>query len=79
VYVTTFGLDGRGSTPGRRKRFFSSPQCSTPALGALSPEVKRPGREADYLTPDSVEVKNGGAVPPFPIRLHGVVHNRIHA
>jgi hypothetical protein len=32
---------------------------------ALSPEVKRPRSEADNSSPSSVEVKNGGAVPPF--------------
>jgi hypothetical protein len=32
--------------------------------GAISPEVKRPGREADHSSPSSAEVKNGGAIPP---------------
>jgi hypothetical protein len=41
---------------------------------ALSPEVKRRGREADHSPPSST-VKNGGAIPPPPIRLHGVVLN----
>jgi hypothetical protein len=27
--------------------------------------VKTPGREADHSPPSSVEVKNGGAIPPF--------------
>jgi hypothetical protein len=27
--------------------------------------VKRPGREADYSSPFSAEVKNGGAIPPL--------------
>jgi hypothetical protein len=34
--------------------------------GALSPAVKRPGREADNSTSLSAEFKYGGAVPPFP-------------
>jgi hypothetical protein len=34
--------------------------------GALSPEVKRPGREADHAPPHSGEVKNCGAIPPLP-------------
>jgi hypothetical protein len=34
--------------------------------GALSPGVKRPGREADHSPPSSAEVKNGGAIPPLP-------------
>jgi hypothetical protein len=28
--------------------------------------IKRPGREADHSPPSSAEVKNGGAIPPFP-------------
>jgi hypothetical protein len=34
--------------------------------GAISPGVKRPGRQAEYLLPSSAEVKNGGAIPPLP-------------
>jgi hypothetical protein len=45
------------------------------APGALSPGVKRQVREADHSFPSSAEVKNCGAVPPFPLRLHGVVLN----
>jgi hypothetical protein len=33
---------------------------------AISPCVKRQGREADHSPPSSVEVKNGGAIPPLP-------------
>jgi hypothetical protein len=32
---------------------------------ALSPGVKRQGREADHSPPSRAEVKNGGAVPPL--------------
>jgi hypothetical protein len=39
------------------------------------PGVKRQGREADFSPPSTVEVMNGGAIPPLPIRLHGVVLN----
>jgi hypothetical protein len=28
--------------------------------------LKRPGSEADHPLPNSVEVNNGGAVPPLP-------------
>jgi hypothetical protein len=35
------------------------------ALEALSPAVKRPGREADHSPHSSVEVMNGGAIPPY--------------
>jgi hypothetical protein len=59
-------LRGRCSTPGRVKNFHFS-NSPTPALGftqhpiwvqgALSPEVKQPGREADHSPPTSSEVK----------------------
>jgi hypothetical protein len=42
--------------------------------GALSSEVKRPRRETGHWPPFSAEVKNGGAIPSFPI-LHGLVLN----
>jgi hypothetical protein len=78
------GLDGQASNSGRGLRLFSI--VSTPTLGptkppiqwvaeALSAEVKRLGREADKSLPSSAEVKNGGAIPPTPTRLHGVVLN----
>jgi hypothetical protein len=41
--------------------------------GALSPSVKRSGREADHSPPSNAEVKNGGA--PLPIHRHDVVHH----
>jgi hypothetical protein len=34
--------------------------------GALSLEVRRPGREDDHSPPRSAEVKNGGAISPHP-------------
>jgi hypothetical protein len=33
--------------------------------GALSPVVKRPGREADHSLPSSAEAKKVGAKPPL--------------
>jgi hypothetical protein len=36
------------------------------APGALFPRAKRPVRQADHSLSSSVEVKNGGAIPPFP-------------
>jgi hypothetical protein len=62
------------------KNFLFS-KSSTPALrstqpGALSPEVKRPGREVDHSPPTSVKVKKMWIYThPLPIRLHGVVLN----
>jgi hypothetical protein len=43
-------------------------QCAT---GALSPIIKRPGNET-IKSPPSADVKNSGAIPAFPIHLHGM-------
>jgi hypothetical protein len=40
---------------------------------AASPRLSRQGRGAGYSPPYSAKIKNGGAIPPLPIRLHGVV------
>jgi hypothetical protein len=34
-------------------------------IGLFSPEVKRPGREADHSPSSSVEVKMCGTIPPL--------------
>jgi hypothetical protein len=34
--------------------------------GTSFPELNQPGREADHSPPSSVEVKNGGGIPPLP-------------
>jgi hypothetical protein len=39
--------------------------------GAPSPGVKRQECEAGHSPPASAEFKNGGAIPPLPMRLHG--------
>jgi hypothetical protein len=39
------------------------------------PGVKPPEREADGSAPFITEVKNGGAIPPLPIHLNGVLFN----
>jgi hypothetical protein len=69
-------LKGSGATrPGCK--IFLFPTVSTPVLkptqppiqwvpGALSPRVKRPGREADHSPPSSAEVKNGGDILSLP-------------
>jgi hypothetical protein len=42
--------------------------------GALSLEVKWPGREADHSPPSSAEVKNAWSYTSTPpVRFHGVV------
>jgi hypothetical protein len=62
------------------------PVLSRPALGsirhpiqwvpvAVCPGAKQQGRVADHSLPSSAKVKNGGAIPPLSIRLHGVVLN----
>jgi hypothetical protein len=75
-------MDGRGSVLGRGKRFFSSPrrpeQISYP-MGTVVPskEEKRPGRELTtnlHLVPRSRMVE---LYFHFPIRLHGVVLNKL--
>jgi hypothetical protein len=43
--------------------------------GVISPGEKRPGLEADNSPPSCTTVKNGGVIPPFPVRHHGVVLN----
>jgi hypothetical protein len=43
--------------------------------GVLSSGAKRLGPRADQSLQSSVDVKNGGASPPFPLRFHGVVLN----
>jgi hypothetical protein len=78
---------GRNSSPSRVKNFLFS-KSSRPALGstqspmqwvpgALSPRVKRPGREADHSPQARGEVKNVDLYIHSPIRLHGVVLNSL--
>jgi hypothetical protein len=43
-------------------------------LEAVSPEVNQPRRETNQPPPSSAEVKNYGAIPPFPVRCHDVLH-----
>jgi hypothetical protein len=66
---------GRSSSPGGGKTFLLSALVipvlgpTQPPLqweaGALSPGVKRPGREADRSPPTSAEVKKDGFIPPL--------------
>jgi hypothetical protein len=69
--ATGYWLDGPGSIPGSA-RFFSSPERldrlgpTQPRIrwvpGALSPGVKRQGRDADHSPPSTAKVKTGGAI-----------------
>jgi hypothetical protein len=74
--VTGYGLDARGSIPGRSTIFLFS-ITSRPTLGPTQPPIqwvpvahslgiKQPGSEADHSPSSSVEVKNIGAIPPIP-------------
>jgi hypothetical protein len=47
-------------------------------LGALLPGLKMQGHEADHSPPSSTKIKNGGAIPPLPIHLHGIVLNYLN-
>jgi hypothetical protein len=74
--ATGHGLDGQGSIPGSGKRFFPSPQRSDRLWGSHSlishgyrdsfVGVKRSRREAEHSLSSSAEVKNSGAISPFP-------------
>jgi hypothetical protein len=83
--ATGYRLDGRGSILGK-ERYFSlvhSIQTGSGPTSLLSSGyrgffpwgVKQPGHEADHSPPSSAKVKNGGAIPPFPIHLNGMVRN----
>jgi hypothetical protein len=66
--ATGHGLNGRGSIPGRGKRFYFLLYSVQTAMctGPFFPVVKLPGREADLLAVSSAEVKNAGSIPPLP-------------
>jgi hypothetical protein len=69
--ATSYGIDGWISIPGSGKNLLFSTASRlalepTQVRGNISEGIKRPGREADHSSPSSVEVKNGGAIPPFP-------------
>jgi hypothetical protein len=77
---------GRSSSPGRVKNFLFStssrpvPGSTQPPIqwvpGALSPGVKRPGREADHSPPTTAEVKNTWihiSTSPYAFKAYGGV------
>jgi hypothetical protein len=58
-----YGLDGQGSIPSKGKDFFLLHSVQT-------------GSEAHPASyPIGAEVKNGAAISPLPICLHGMVLN----
>jgi hypothetical protein len=82
-------IPGRGNGGSRPDRLWDSPQpptCIPRLSGTLTPEVRRPGREADHSPPSSAEVKKAWSYNSTPqydfmvwcltkqeISLHGVV------
>jgi hypothetical protein len=75
--ATCNGMDAWGSNPDRCKRSFSTPRRPDWLWGQSSllskeyqgffPGGKAAGREADHSLPCKGEIKNGGAIPPFPV------------
>jgi hypothetical protein len=64
-----WAAEGWNSSPGRNKRFIvlqTGSGAHTAVPWALSPGVKRPGREADHSPPTIAEVKRRGSIHPFP-------------
>jgi hypothetical protein len=45
--------------------------------GALSCELNGQGNEADQTPPSNVDVRNGGAIHPLHICIHGIMLNYI--
>jgi hypothetical protein len=80
-----YGLDDREFESRQGLGIFLFTTASRPALwptqppiqwvpGALSPRVKRPGREADQSPPSSAKFKNAWSyTSTLSIRLHGMV------
>jgi hypothetical protein len=47
--------------------------------GVVTLGIKRRGHEANFSPPSSAKAKNGGAIPPLFVSLHGVVLNYLKA
>jgi hypothetical protein len=81
VYLLRYGLCVRSLILVSGKHQFPSPPCpdrlcGPPALlsSACSGQFPRgPGREADTHLHLMPRLKMRGAIPPLPIRLHGIV------
>jgi hypothetical protein len=83
--VTGYRRGDRGLIPGGTGDFYllhslqtcsgAHPASSSVGTVILSPGVKRPGREPHHSPPSIAEVKNGGAIHPLPLCLHGEVLN----
>jgi hypothetical protein len=84
--ATGYSLDGCVLITDRGKRVSFTSQRpdqlwgphnlqSNGCRGLFPQRIYRPGRETNHWHSSSAEVKNGGAIPPFPICLHVVVPN----
>jgi hypothetical protein len=78
-YATDWMTEGLGFDCRKGARFFLFSITSGPAPSPTQPTVqcapvavslgvKQQRREADRSPPSGTEVKNGGAMPPFPYR-----------
>jgi hypothetical protein len=81
--MSGYRLDSPDLTPGSARVLLSMSRMALEptqppnkcVLGALSPEEKLQGREADHSPPSSAEVKNGVAIPPLPLMSSDTVLN----
>jgi hypothetical protein len=78
-----YGLNGVVNF-GREERIFSlfhsvqtgfgvHPALYPMGTGACFPGAILSKLETDHSPPSSVEVKNGGAIPPHPTHFHGLI------
>jgi hypothetical protein len=64
------------TSPNRPHRLWGPPNLLSKGYGgALSPGVRRPGREVDHSPPTSAEIKKMWIYTSTPIHLHGIVLN----
>jgi hypothetical protein len=73
--VLNYGLDNRVFESWQGLGLFLFTTASRPILGPTQPQgAKRPGREADHLSPSRSKLKNACSYTSIaPIRLNGVV------
>jgi hypothetical protein len=85
-YVSVGNIIQHNYRQGQWWEFFLFAAASRPALGptqppirrvpgALTPAVKRPGREVEHSPPSSAEVKNAWSYTSTPKKRHGVMFN----
>jgi hypothetical protein len=57
------------SSEPRSDRLWGPDSLISDEQGVLSPDLKRPGREADYSPPSSEEIKNDWSYTPTPTNV----------